>query len=448
MRKRTPPRRTAKKALPLNHEPLELTIEALSHEGRGIARVDGKTLFVAGALPGEQITARITQRHKRFDEAECIAIHTPSADRADPVCAHYGSCGGCDLQHLSHPRQIETKQQLVLDQLMRLGGVAPDTIETPLHSAPTGYRRSTRIGINRLQRDGSLIVGFRRRGSHKLTPISHCPVLTPPLSDVIGLLNNVLAGADDVRIITHAEATQGDHEGALTLRITRRPPPQLLQQLSDALAALQMKLYLDDGSGAIPFSAESELSYQLDTPPLTLSYRPGDFIQVNAEINRQMIERALAWLELSPASRVLDLFCGIGNFTLPLAQAASEVVGVEGSEEMVARATENAHANGLQNCSFYRADLSTDLRHQRWFNQGFDAIVLDPPRTGALEVIRQTAHYKARKILYVSCNPSALARDAAELVSQGYTLSRFCVMDMFPNTSHVESLALFERTGR
>lgn len=448
MRKRTPLRRTVKKSTPVSHEPLELSIDALSHEGRGVARHEGKTLFVAGALPGEQVRARVTQRHKRYDEAETIAISLPSPDRTEPVCAHYGSCGGCDLQHLAHARQIEIKQQLVLDQLMRLGKVAPDSVETPLHSAATGYRRSARIGINRLQRDGSLIVGFRRRGSHKLTPIQHCPVLAQPLSDVIAVLNSVLGAAADTRAITHAEATLGDNEGALTLRITKRPADTLLQALSDALTPLGMQLYLDEGTGVKPFSNPAHLSYRIGTPPLELHYHPGDFIQVNAEINRQMIERSLSWLELTPASRVLDLFSGIGNFTLPIARIAAEVVGVEGSEEMVTRASENARRNALNNCRFYRADLSTDLRHQRWFNQGFDVIVLDPPRTGALEVIRQSGHYKASKILYVSCNPAALARDAAELVAMGYRLSRFCVMDMFPNTSHVEALALFERASR
>lgn len=448
MRKRSAPRRHSankKKPVALDGAPIQLSIEGLSHEGRGIARHNGKTLFVAGALPGEEVEARITKTHRRFDEAQCINVIQASEDRAEPICEHYGVCGGCDLQHLTHARQIEEKQRIVLDQLERLGKIQPEATESPLHSPASKYRRSARLGVNQLQRDNSVVVGFRRRASNKLTRIDHCPVLNDTLNQTIQLLQNALDQAGQVRDITHAEISMGDQEGALTLRIKKRPSDALLDAISLAANQLDLRLYLDDGQNTLAYTDAADLHYRLPDQDIKLSFEPGDFLQVNAGVNEQMISRALEWLQPTPDDRILDLFSGIGNFTLPLALNAGEVVGVEGSDTMVQRAAANAEANGLANCAFYRANLSNDLRHHRWFNQGFNKIVLDPPRTGALEAIKQLEHYQADQILYVSCNPSALARDAAELVAMGYRFSRFCVMDMFPQTSHVESLALFEK---
>lgn len=448
MRKRSAPRRhqaNKKKPVALDGTPIQLSIEGLSHEGRGIARHDGKTLFVAGALPGEEVEARITKTHRRFDEAQCINVIQASEDRAEPICEHYGVCGGCDLQHLTHSRQIEEKQRIVLDQLERLGKIQPESTESPLHSPASEYRRSARLGVNQLQRDNSVVVGFRRRASNKLTRIDHCPVLNDTLNQTIQLLQNALDQAGQVRDITHAEISMGDQEGALTLRIKKRPSDTLLDAISLAANQLHLRLYLDDGQNTQAYADAADLHYRLPDQNIKLSFEPGDFLQVNAGVNEQMISRALEWLQPTSDDRILDLFSGIGNFTLPLALNAGEVVGVEGSDTMVQRAASNAEANGLTNCAFYRANLSNDLRHHRWFNQGFNKIVLDPPRTGALEAIKQLEHYQANQILYVSCNPSALARDAAELVTMGYRFSRFCVMDMFPQTSHVESLALFEK---
>lgn len=452
MRKRsTSHRHTARRnkpAQPANTTPVELTIEGLSHEGRGIARHEGKTIFVSGALSGETVEARITKHHKRFAEAECTQVIQASPFRSEPVCPHYGVCGGCDLQHLEHAQQIEEKQAIVLDQLQRLGKVQPEQIESPLRSQPENYRRAARLGINQLQRDGSVVIGFRRRGSNKLTSIDHCPVLNEKLNQVISLLNEGLQDVENVRNITHAEVVMGDDEGALTLRTKKRLPDELISTLTAAVEDIQLKLYLDDGKQAQPAAEPAQLNYALSDHDISLNFEPGDFLQVNAAVNTQMIQRAIDWLELQKDDRVLDLFSGIGNFTLPMARYAGEVVGVEGSDTMVNRATTNAKYNQLENTNFYKGDLSSDLRHHHWYNQGFNKILLDPPRTGALEAIKQLQHYNADRILYVSCNPAALARDAAELVSQGYRFTRFCVMDMFPHTSHVESLALFEKPAK
>ncbi|MFW1678223.1 23S rRNA (uracil(1939)-C(5))-methyltransferase RlmD [Pontibacter sp. JAM-7] len=427
--------------------PEQLHITGLSHEGRGIARHEGKTIFVSGALPGETIKFQLLKQHRRFDEAHCTEIIEASADRAEPLCPHYTSCGGCDLQHLAPVVQLVTKQALVLDQLQRLGGVVPEQVEAAIEGPQWNYRRSCRIGINQRQKDGSALVGFRRRGSNKLTAISTCAVAEPEINLLLKGLPDALACADQFRQITHAEVILGDDTGILLLRVKKALPATLLQALKKLTTEIQLGLCLqhDDGEIVAVGNFQPILDYALPSFTIKLQFAPGDFIQINAQINRAMVDRALNWLAIESHERVLDLFSGIGNFTLPMATQADTVVGIEGADNMVARAQANAQLNQLNNCEFYRADLSADLRAQPWFKQGFDKILLDPPRTGAAELIEQIGHYQAKAILYVSCNPAALARDAAALGKQGYKLKRFCVMDMFPQTSHIESLALFER---
>lgn len=428
--------------------PETLTISDLSHEGRGIARHEGKTIFVSGALPNETVRFEITEKHRRFDEARCTEIITASEQRTEPGCDYYGQCGGCDMQHMEHEHQIPTKQQLVINQLERLGKFTPEIIETPLASEPWQYRRSGRIGINQLMRDGSPLVGFRRRSSNKLLNINHCPVLATPLNRILKQLPDRLAKAEQFKEITHAELTQGDQEGALTLRVKKTPETALLDDLTALAESVNFKLYLDNGKQITPYNTEANLAYHIPATQTDVRFRPGDFIQVNAQINQQMIERALNWLDLQESDHVLDLFCGVGNFTLPIATQVERVVGVEGVEEMTQRAGSNAQLNKLSNCEFHRADLSKDLTAMPWHKLGFNKALLDPPRTGALEAIKQLEKHQLEKILYVSCNPAALARDGAELIQQGYRAQRFCVMDMFPHTSHVESMVLFERVGK
>ena len=425
--------------------PDQLEIIGLSHEGRGIAKHGGKTIFVSGALPGETVRFKIDKEHRRFDEAHCTEILTASEHRTDAHCEHYGTCGGCDFQHLEHDSQITNKETLVVDQLQRLGKLIPESIETPICSDPWHYRRSSRVGINQRQMDGQAIVGYRRRASNKLTPINNCPVLAPSLNKLLQALPQVLETADNFKDITHAELTNGDSQGSLTLRVKRNLSSDLAQQLDQMARNENFRVYLDDGKKITALNEPAELNYSIPDFNIQLNFLPGDFLQVNSAVNLKMISRAVEWLELNKSDRLLDLFCGIGNFTLPAASLCSNVVGVEGVQEMVARATSNAQLNKLTNCDFYRADLTKDLRALPWFKQGFSKVILDPPRTGASEVIEQLQNYNAEKVLYISCNPSALARDGALLAEQGYKLSRFCVMDMFPQTSHVESMALFEK---
>ncbi|GAA0784712.1 23S rRNA (uracil(1939)-C(5))-methyltransferase RlmD [Marinobacterium sediminicola] len=434
-----------RKSPSLPQAPLTLNIERLSHEGRGIARVDGKTIFVAGGLPGETLTARITAQHKRYNEAELVEIQTASPDRSPAFCPHFQQCGGCDLQHLNIDQQRAHKQQQVLDQLARFASVIPEQIEEPILGPDRGYRRAARIGINQRQRDGELLVGFRRRGSNKLLNIDTCPVLDVRLQPVFATLREHLKDLNDIRSLTHVDVSCGDDDGFIRFRCTRRPNETLMSRLKAVSQQLQLKLVIGLNDGDMPID-EGLAHYTLPEADIELGFSSTDFIQVNAGVNKAMINQAIAWLAPQPDQRVLDLFCGLGNFTLPLARKAAQIVGVEGSAEMVGRARQNAANAGIQNAEFYRADLSESFRHATWFREGFDLILLDPPRTGAREAVQQLSHYGAAKVLYISCNPSALVADLPLLTAAGYRVTRFGIMDMFPHTAHVESMLLLERT--
>ncbi len=430
-------------------EPVEVSVDNLSLEGRGVARVDGKTLFIDGVLPGERAQVRITQRHKRYDEAEPVQLLESSAERQQPPCRYYGQCGGCQLQHLAPTAQLAHKEALVLDQLKRFAEIEPEQVEPALPSPDLGYRRSARIGINQ-RADGTPLIGFRRAASHKLIDIDHCPVLEPRINALLAELRlALLAWEGSLKHLTHADISAGDDCGVLTLRITRTLQPALAQRIAAICAEHRFQLVLEGNQGLEPVDTGAPaLTYSLPPMPLQLGFGAGDFLQVNATVNRAMVARARDWLAPTGEDRVLDLFCGLGNFTLPLALHAGEVIGVEGSSAMVERALANAAANGLENVQVFKSDLSGDIRDTSWYQhgrrEGFDLILLDPPRTGAQEAVRHLVHYNARRILYVACNPAALVRDARTLADAGYRLSRFCVMDMFPHTAHIESMALFE----
>lgn len=437
------PRRSKKNTLP--DSPLELVVDRLSHEGRGIASHNGKTTFITGALPGERVRARVTDQHKRYNEAEVLEILETSPQRVEPACAHYSQCGGCDMQHLAIDGQRQHKQQQVLDQLQRYAGVVPEQQFPPLTGAALGYRRAARIGLNQRQRDGEILIGFRRRGSHKLLNIDHCPVLEPRLQPVFDSVREHLGDADEIRHLTHIDLSCGDKDGFIRFRCTRRPSDALKLRLGQIAAQMKLQLVIALNDATVPAVPEPS-HYTLPEFELELAFGSSDFIQVNAELNRQMVKQAVEWLSPKPEDRVLDLFCGLGNFTLPLAQHAAQTVGIEGSADMVAQAQRNATTAGLENAQFFRADLSESFVHAPWYRSGFDLILLDPPRTGAREAVQQLAGYGARKVLYISCNPSALIADLPLLLQAGYRVTRFGIMDIFPQTSHVEAMLLLERT--
>ena len=439
----------------LDQTPKTVSIVDLSHDGRGVARWPeghahaGKTVFVAGALPGETASVQQTARSKHFDEARTLEVLAASPDRVAPRCPHFGTCGGCVLQHLAEDRQIAYKQQVLLDNLQRIGHVAPATVLPPLRGDSWGYRRKGRFSVRRVEKKDKTLVGFREQDPRFVADIGECHVVVPQLGAKVAALGALVDGLDARRDIPQIEFIAGDDATALVFRH--------LQPLSDGdrakLAAFGAEhgfaLFLQPGGidSVHPLDADVALSFRLPEWDVALQFRPLDFIQVNASLNAAMIARALDLLDVQPGERVLDLFCGLGNFTLPLARASGDgaVVGVEGDAGLVQRARANAERNGLGNLQFFAADLAQDLAGQPWLKAGFDKLLLDPARSGAIEVLKQLPLKGLERIVYVSCHPGSLARDAGWLVNEaGWTLREAGVMDMFPHTAHVESIAVFD----
>ncbi|MEA3638690.1 MAG: 23S rRNA (uracil(1939)-C(5))-methyltransferase RlmD [Lamprobacter sp.] len=444
------------KALPA--EPIEAVIESLAHDGRGIARVEGKTVFVHGALAGERVRLRLTRRLRRHDEAVVTEVLEPSAQRVEPRCAHFGVCGGCALQQMDAAAQIENKQAILADVLQRIGGLAPARWLPPLAAVDAeghwGYRRKARLGVRWVAKKGRVLVGFRERGSSFIADVQRCEVLHPAVGTRLEALARLIEGLSLRERLPQIEVAQGDGPVVLVFRVLAPPSAADCDRLLSFAAETGFHVYLQEGGVETvrPLPGQAvELSYRLPNQGLTLAFEPNDFTQVNLELNRQMIDQALALLDPQPDERLLDLFCGLGNFTLPLARRARELVGVEGDAGLVARAEANAVRNGIENARFYTADLYAQaslptMTAPPWLDQPFDKALLDPPRSGALEVLDWLANSGVQRILYVSCYPATLARDAAKLVGElGFRLEAAGAMDMFPHTAHLEAMALFER---
>ena len=440
----------------LDQTPKTVSIVDLSHDGRGVARWPeghahaGKAVFVAGALPGETVSVQQTARSRHFDEAKTLEVIAASPDRVTPRCPHFGTCGGCVLQHLAEDRQIAYKLEVLLDNLQRIGHVAPATVLPPLRGDSWGYRRKGRFSVRRVEKKDKTLVGFREQDPRFVADIGECHVVVPQLGFKVAALGALVDGLDARRDIPQIEFIAGDAQVALVFRH--------LQPLSDADKAKLSAFAADQGFSILlqpggidsvhPLDGDApQLSFRLPQWDIELLFRPLDFIQVNAKLNEAMIARALELLDVQPGERVLDLFCGLGNFTLPLARASGDgaVVGVEGEAGLVQRARANAAHNGLANVQFHAADLSRDLASQPWLKAGFDKLLLDPARSGAIDVLKQLPLKGLKRIVYVSCHPGSLARDAAYLVNEaGWTLREAGVMDMFPHTAHVESIAVFD----
>ncbi|WP_421680628.1 23S rRNA (uracil(1939)-C(5))-methyltransferase RlmD [Stenotrophomonas bentonitica] len=436
----------------LDRTPFQTDILDLSHDGRGVARRDGeggKVTFITGALPGEVVTAEPTARNRHFDEARTIEVVQASPQRVTPRCPHFGVCAGCVLQHLEESQQIVAKQRVLIDNLTRIGHVTPGTVLPPLVGDSWGYRRKGRFSVRRVEKKDKTLVGFRELDPRFVADLSQCLTVIPEIGMKVGVLSEFIETLDGKRDIPQIEFIAGDDAIMLTIRH--------MQPLSDADRAAwiafgqahDFAISLQPGgveSVQPLWPAEVPLSFKLAPWDVELAFRPLDFIQVNAKLNVQMIAHALALLDAGPDERVLDLFCGLGNFTLPLARTVRNVVGVEGDAGLVARARENAVRNGLENAEFHAADLTQDQRQASWMRQGFDKLLLDPPRSGAIEVLQQLPLKQFKRIVYVSCHPGSLARDAGYLVNeQGFTLVSAGAMDMFPHTAHVESIAVFEK---
>ncbi|MDY0935985.1 23S rRNA (uracil(1939)-C(5))-methyltransferase RlmD [Pseudomonas viridiflava] len=420
-----------------------LTIERLSDDGRGIAFLEGRTWFVAGSLAGEEVEARVLNARGKVVEARTERVFTASEMRRAPLCKHFGRCGGCSVQHVPHDEQLALKQRMLAEQLLRVANVAPQEWAAPLTGSELAYRRRARVAVRWDVKAKRLDVGFRATASQDIVGIEECPVLVQALQPIMTQLPTMLRSLSKPQALGHVELFSGSATAVL-LRHTAPLAEADLAILKAFCAEHGAQLWLHGEGDPQPANPDDQLGYRLAPWNLQLDWRPGDFIQVNAQVNTAMIEQALEWLGPAADERVMDLFCGLGNFALPLAGQAKEVVAVEGVATMVERAAANAVSNDLHNVAFFQADLSQPLTNASWAAEGFSAVLLDPPRDGAFEVVRQIGKTGARRLLYVSCNPATLARDTVELVNQGYRLKRAGILDMFPQTAHVEAMALFE----
>jgi 23S rRNA (uracil1939-C5)-methyltransferase len=429
-----------------------LDISGLSHDGRGVAEIDGKKVFVHGALPGESASVRITQSLRRYDEGVAEEIRNPSPARVEPACPHYGMCGGCALQHLSAEGQLAAKQDSLVQNLERIGKVTPKTILPPLRGPAWHYRRKARLSVRWVHKKEAALVGFRERSSGFVTVMDSCEVLDARVAQLLPALRELIGSMQARENIPQIEVACGDKDCALVFRNMELLGEEDTQALTTFAKLHRVSILLQPGGpdSIYPLEPSSvELSYTLPDFGLKLVFGPSDFTQVNAELNRSMLQQAMDLLQPGPEDCILDLFCGLGNFTLPLATLAGQVVGVEGDQELVEKARQNALRNELSNVEFHKANLVEDQQHAPWWKHRFTKVLIDPPRSGAQEVLPLIAATDAHSLLYVSCHPASLARDAGILVHElGFKLESAGIMDMFPQTGHVESIALFSRSRK
>lgn len=424
-------------------------ITDLASNGRGVGHVEGKAIFVDDTLPGERALYRPRKVKRDYEEAEMATLFSASPERATPRCAHFGLCGGCVLQHAAPEAQVAFKQRQLLDALERVGGVSPARLLEPLTASRWSYRRRARLGVKYVPKKGGTLVGFRERGTPFIAQLSRCEVLVPDVGDRLTELARLI---DDLSIrasIPQIEVAAGDNYTALVFRVLQEPSPADRARLAEYSQASGFALYLQPGNATTiaPLTDVSEpLYYDLPAYDARLYFEPHDFVQIHGEINRKMVDAALANLDVQMHETVLELFSGLGNFSIPLARRARKVITVEGDGGLVARARANARANGAHNVAAHVDNLFEPAAQPTWRPSRVDKVLLDPPRSGATEALGHIAAAGASRIAYCSCHPATLARDAATLVGEhGYRLAAAGVMDMFPHTAHVESMAVFDR---
>ncbi len=429
-----------KKKTQLDTKHQSVKVEKLDHQGVGIAFQSGKPMFIEGALPTEQVLVQLTESKSKFAKANLIKVQTPSKERVQPFCRHYHQCGGCNLQHLEEPAQLQYKQQALSGLMRKFSGQTLE-LSAPITGESLGYRRRARISVMLDKKTRQLQFGFRRKQSKQIVTVTDCPVLDVDLNAMLPELYQLLQTFTRQDSIGHVELVKGDNTKVMVLRHLKPLTSKEQQQLESFAKQHQATLYLMPQAEQLDLVFGEEAHY-LETGT-KIPFAPNNFIQVNQTVNQKMVAQALAWLELSKADHVLDLFCGLGNFSLPMAQLAKSVIGVEGVDAMVVKASENARLNQIDNVSFYQANLEQDMSSQPWASEKFDKILLDPARAGASGIVDQLAGLGAQRVVYVSCNPATLARDSQSLLEQGYQLEKLGMLDMFPHTGHLESMALF-----
>ena len=427
-----------------------LLIESLDQEGRGVARRDGKVVFVEGALPGEEVEIAPYRLKSSYELATVTRFHRESAQRVIPRCAFFMRCGGCSLQHLEARAQIAVKQRVLEDSLWHIGKVRAETILPAIHGPAWGYRHRARLSARYVAKKGGMLVGFREKHSSYVTDMTSCEVLPRHVSALIAPLREMLGGLAIRERIPQVELAIGEEATVLVLRVLQEPAEEDRQVLATFARRHAVEFYLQprgpDSARALAPGVKSDPGYTLPEFGLRMRFSPTEFTQVNPAVNRVLVRRAVALLDPQPGERIADLFCGLGNFTLAIARRGATVFGMEGSAVLVARAAANAGDNGLAHLARFSVENLFKLPEAGDRLREFERMLIDPPRDGAIAVVKALDESAPRRIVYVSCNPATLARDAAVLVhTRGYRLSGAGVVNMFPHTSHVESMAVFDR---
>lgn len=426
-------------------------IESVTHDGKGIAAVSGKKVFVTGALEGEEVSFRRRKKRRNFDEAELLEVLSASPRRIEPRCAVFELCGGCSLQHISDAEQRQIKQQALQDALERIGKVTPDRWLEPIFDSPWNYRRRARLAVKDVAGKGRVLVGFRERHAPFITDMHRCEVLASPMDALLDDLSELIGSLSLRSRIPQVEVAVAENATSLVFRVLDPPTDNDLESFKAFGAQHELRIYLQSGgpdtiSLLQPEGPLPPLCYTLPDFDVVIEFEATDFVQVNASVNRKMVATALELLNPGPDDRVLELFCGIGNFSLPLARQCSHVLGVEGEQSLVGRAKGNAETNGISNCDFRVADLGKIDGSESWLADDWSGLLLDPARSGAMEVVRHIGRIDPSRIVYVSCHPATLARDLNMLVTeQGFQLEAAGIIDMFPHTAHVESIAVLSK---
>ncbi|MCS2160092.1 23S rRNA (uracil(1939)-C(5))-methyltransferase RlmD [Scandinavium sp. H11S7] len=416
-------------------EIITVTVSDLDPFGQGVAHHNGKTLFINGLLPDEGAEIRITEDKKQYARGQVKRRLNDSPEREKPRCPHFGVCGGCQQQHASVALQQHSKQA-ALARMMK------HDVDDVLSAMPWGYRRRARLSVNYQPKTQHLQMGFRKAGSNDIVEVTQCPVLVPTLEALLPVVRDCLASLSGIRHLGHVELVQADNGPLMVLRHTAPLSSADKTKLEQFSHSHSLALWLAPQSDSVEH-VNGELPWY-SSDGLRLTFSPRDFIQVNDGVNQRMVETVLAWLDVQPQDRVLDLFCGMGNFTLPLAKRAASVVGVEGVPALVEKGEQNAEQNNLHNVTFFHENLEEDVTLQAWAKNGFDKVLLDPARAGAPGVMQHVVKLAPARVVYVSCNPATLARDSEVLLAAGYQIQRLAMLDMFPHTGHLESMVLFE----
>jgi 23S rRNA (uracil1939-C5)-methyltransferase len=428
-----------------------VVVESLDQEGRGIAHADGKVIFIEGALCGERVSYSSYRKKPSFEMAQVTHISKPSALRVNPKCTHFGVCGGCSMQHLEANAQVSVKQRILEDALLHIGKVTAENILPPIYGQTWGYRERARLSVRHVIKKGKTLVGFHEKRSSFVADMQHCEILAPKIAALIAPLAELLDGLSIRDRLPQVEVAVGEQVDVLVLRVLEPPSPDDQRALRDFAERHEIQFWLQPKGpeSILPFHPldAPALSYSLPEFAITMPFAPSEFTQVNSALNRVMVSRAMRLLQPRPGERIADFFCGLGNFTLPIARSGAGVMGVEGSAALVARAQQNALSNGLSGNTEFRTMNLFEMTTERYAALGkFDKLLIDPPRDGAVELVKSLGgEFSPARIVYVSCNPATLARDAQVLVHvHGYHFRAAGVMNMFPHTSHVESIAVFE----